>query len=68
MDDKQWISAQEAGRRCGVSPAAIHAWRLAKAFSRLLARKSPTGRVFYKFPADEVDRMAKDLKPVVVRA
>jgi DNA-binding transcriptional MerR regulator len=65
---QEWLSATEAGRRCGVSPATIHYWREKNLFTKLQERKSPTGRVVYEFPADEVDRMAKASQPVLVRA
>lgn len=68
VNDVRWLSATEAGKMCGVSSAAIHYWRIKNIFKRVLERKSPTGRVSYEFPADEVERLAKESKPVVVGA
>lgn len=68
MDTQTWLSASEAGRRCGVSPATIHYWRTKNLFKKVQARKSPTGRIVYEFPADEVARLAKETAPVVMGA
>lgn len=68
MKTQVWLSAAEAGRRCGVSPATIHYWRTKKLFSKVQAKRSPTGRTVYEFPADEIARLAKETAPVVMGA
>lgn len=64
--EMRWMSAREAAALCGVPATIVHYWRRRNVFKRIWEKKLPTGRVSYKFPADEVERIAEESKPKIV--